>query len=117
MENLMAALRSQNNIAARDILETRDLLQVKNETISQLEARIKDLMELLHSRSQEAPVIQKSDGDLEQKLNLMREKLTKTEQYYEGQLNIKDNVVFDKPDYQGIKRPSELLEHGHSAKL
>lgn len=85
---MQIALRAIQAKTAEDLMETRGLLELKTQNVEMLEARIRDLMAILSSRS---PTVEKTEDD-DVRVAALREKLANSERYYEGQLNIKDNV-------------------------
>ena len=76
---------------------------MKAEIQSQLENRIADLMKILSSQPTDDHK-NKVNEEMEAKLELLRAKLVKTEQYYEGQISIKDNVHSVYSDHQRPER-------------
>ena len=92
LEQLLASLRSQNELFRLEGIDVRDQLLIKTEAICQLEARVVDLQNLIAIRPAEDLEKPKSDLELEKKLETLRNKLESTEHYYENQLLIKDNV-------------------------
>lgn len=88
LEALLASLRALNSKTAEELIEAKGQLEVKEEQAKQLDARVKDLMALLQHKESELAA---NSGE-ESRVQQLREKLQRSEQYYEGQLSVKDNV-------------------------